>query len=155
GKNAGLEFSDPIPTLRLRQARVTCQITLEPKLIELVIIEGAKSRGQAAKGSEEAELRFDVVDDAAARNPLHKPEATLGFTLHVDQLIPCYQPVLDQVVAANTRVGHVTYFVCDIESAMHQIAAGPDMPHPRQDDVAETIIGSSLKTLQSAFFDQI
>src|SRR5262245_29120448 len=59
------------------------------------------------------------------------------------------------MVAANTRVGNVTNFVCGIESATHQIAAGPEMFRPWQDDVAESIIGSSLETLQSTFFDEI
>ena len=63
GKKAGLQFADPIPTLKFRQGRVTCQIAPEPKLIELIIVEGSKFRSQTAKGPDEAELRFDVIDD--------------------------------------------------------------------------------------------
>jgi hypothetical protein len=59
------------------------------------------------------------------------------------------------VVAAITRKGYVTDFVCGIEGAADQIAAGPDMSRPGQDDISEGHKGSSLKTLQSAFFDEI
>src|SRR5262249_22513512 len=59
------------------------------------------------------------------------------------------------MVAGNTRGGNVTNFVCSVEAATHHVAASPDMPRPRQDDVAERIVGPSPKTLQSAFFDQI
>src|SRR5262249_14491830 len=89
GKNAGLQFSDPIPTLRFRQSRVTCQVALELKLIKLIIIEGSKFRSQAAKSPDKAKVRFDVVDDATELNLLRKLEATLGFTLRLNQVISC------------------------------------------------------------------
>src|SRR5258706_1854722 len=38
---------------------------------------------------------------------------------------------------------------------MIQIAEGPDMSRPREDLNCKVIIGPGLKTLQSAFFDQI
>ena len=62
-------------------------MALEPKLIKLIIIEGSKFRSQAAKGPDEAELRFDVVDDATEPDFLCELEATLGSVLHLDQLI--------------------------------------------------------------------
>ena len=80
-------------------------------------------------------------------------EAMLGFTLHLSELISCCEKVRDQVVAAVSRVGKVTDLVCGIEGAAHQIAAGPDMSRPWQDDISKGHIGSGLKTLQSAFFD--
>src|SRR5262249_38101995 len=141
--------------LGFRQARVTCQIALEPKLIKLIIIEGSKFPSQAAKGPDEAELRFDVVDDATEPNLLYKLEATLGFTLHLNQLVSCCEQISDQEIAANTRRGNVTNFVCGIETATHQVAAGPHMFRPWQGAVAKSITGFSLKTLQSALFDQI
>ena len=36
-------------------------MALEPKLIESIIVEGAKFRGQPAKGADKSELRRDVV----------------------------------------------------------------------------------------------
>src|SRR5262245_11529278 len=87
GKKAGLQFSDPIPTLELRQGRVTSQVALEQELIELIIVERAQSCSQAAKASDKAELHFDVVDDEAEPNLSCKLEAVLGFTLHLNQLI--------------------------------------------------------------------
>src|SRR5262245_19843401 len=89
GKIAGLKFSDPIPTLKFRQGRVTSQIALEANLIELIIVEGSKFRSQAAKAPDKAELRFDVVDDETESKLLCKLEVILGFTLHLSQLISC------------------------------------------------------------------
>jgi len=53
----------------------------------LVVIEEAKLSSQTAKGSDEAELRSDVVDDATEPNPLYKLEATLRFSLYLGQRV--------------------------------------------------------------------
>src|SRR6266851_5295156 len=58
------------------------------------------------------------------------------------------------MVAAIRRESKVTDFVRGIKGATHQIAASPDMSRPWHDDISERHIGSSLKTLQSALFDQ-
>src|SRR4029450_1093683 len=145
GKKTGLQFSDPIPTLKFRQGRITCQIALKPELIELIILERAKFRSETAKAPDKAELHFDVVDNETEPDLLRKPEASLGFTLDLDQRISYCQQVFNQVVAAKTGVGNVTDFACGIEGAAHQIAAGPDMSSPWQDDISEGHIASSLK----------
>src|SRR5215510_6088687 len=155
GKKAGLQFSDPIPTLEFCQGRVACEIALELDLIELIIVKGSKFWSQAAKGPDKAELRFDMVDDETESNLLCKLEAILGFTLCLSQLISCCQHIFDKVVAAKARKGNITNFVGGIEGAVHQIAAGLDMSRPWQDDISEVHIGSSLVALQSAFFDQV
>src|SRR5262252_2081956 len=59
------------------------------------------------------------------------------------------------MVAADSRSAKVTSFVRGIESAPYELGPDPDMPRPWQDNVPERVIGSSLKTLQSALFDQI
>ena len=87
GKKAGLQFSDPIPALKFRQSRVTYQMALEPKLIESLIVEGAKFRGQPAKGPDKSELSCYVVNDETKPNLVRKLETILGFTLHLNQLI--------------------------------------------------------------------
>jgi hypothetical protein len=89
GKKAGLQFSDPIPALKFRQSRVTCQMMLESKIIESLIVEGAKFRGQPTKGANKSEVRGDVVNDETEPNLVCKLEAILGFTLHLSQLISC------------------------------------------------------------------
>src|SRR5215472_15070564 len=122
-------------------------MALEPKLIELIIIEGSKFRSQAPKGPDEAELRCDVVDDATEPDFLSKLKTTLRFALHLDQLISCRQHVSEQMVPAITRMGNGTNFVCGIEGATHQVATKPDMSRPGQDDIAERLIRSSLKAL--------
>ena len=96
-----------------------------------------------------------MVDDETEANLLRKPQAVLSFALHLNQLISCCQHVFDQMVAAITRKGKVTDFVGSIEGPDHKIAPGPDMFCPWQNDISEGHIRPSLKTLQSAFFDQI
>src|SRR5262249_29742185 len=78
-----------------------------------------------------------------------------GLTLHLRERISRRETVRDQVIAAVCRKGKVTDPVGSIEGATYQIAASLDMSRPWQDDISERHIGSSLKTLQSAFFDQV
>src|SRR5262249_5773751 len=84
-----------------------------------------------------------------------KLETILGFTLHLHELISRREKVRDQVVAAVSCIGQVTDFVRGIEGATHQIAAGLDMSRPWRDVISKDHIGSSLKALQSALFDQV
>jgi len=155
GKETSLQFSDPIPALKFRQSRVTCQTALESKLIESLIIERAEFRGQPTKGSDKSELHREVVNDETEPNLLGKREGILGFALYLSELISRRKKVFDQMIAAVRRKGNVSDLVRGIEGATHQIAAGLDMFRPWHDDISEGHIGSSLKTLQSAFFDQV
>src|SRR5215831_10563315 len=79
----------------------------------------------------------------------------LGLALHLDQLISCCQHISEQVVPAVASVGDGTNFASGIERAKHQVTTGPDMSRPWQDDIAKGLIGTSLKALQSPFFDQV
>src|SRR6266850_3097041 len=102
-------------------------MALEPKLIELLIVEAAEFRRQAAEGPDKPELRGDDVNDETEPSLLRKPEAILGFMLHVNERISRCQKVRIQVVAAISRKSEVTDLVRRIEAATHQLAASPDM----------------------------
>src|SRR6516225_6254557 len=130
-------------------------MALKSKLIEFVIVEGAKFRRQPTEGPDKSELRGDLVCNKTEPNLLRKLETILGLMLHLRERIPRREKVRNQVVAAVSRKGKVTDPIGGIEGATHQIAAGPDMSRPWQDDISEKHVGSGLKTLQSAFFDQV
>src|ERR1700720_1395169 len=59
GKETRLYLSDPIPTFRQRKTSVTCQMTLELKLVEVLVIERAEFRCQATKCPDDSEQRGD------------------------------------------------------------------------------------------------
>src|SRR5262245_21530447 len=130
-------------------------MTLESKLVKSLIVEGAKLRGQTTKRPDKSELRRDLVNDETEPNLLRKLETVLGFTLHLRELIPSREKVRDQVVTAISRKGKITDLVRGIEGATYQIATGLAMSRPWDDDISEPHISSSLKTIQSAFLDQI
>src|SRR5262249_27469196 len=155
GKEAGLQLSDRVPALDFRQSRAVGQMALESKLVESLVVERAKFRGQPAKRPDKSELRADLANDEAEPSLLRKLETILGFTLHLHEVISGRDEVRDQVVAAVGRIGQVTDFVRGIEGATDQIAAGPDMSRPWRDVIAKNHIGSSLKALQSALLDQL
>ena len=104
---------------------------------------------------DKSELGGDLVTDETEPNLPRKLEPILGLTLHLRERISRREKVRDQVVAAVCRKGKVTDPVGGIEGATYQIAASLDMSRPWQDDISERHIGSSLKTLQAAFFDQV
>ena len=62
-------------------------MALEPSLIELLVVEGAEFRRQAAQRADQPELRGDEVDDEAEPHLLRKREAILGFALHLGERI--------------------------------------------------------------------
>src|ERR1700752_3935748 len=129
-------------------------MTLEPKLIEPLIVKGAECRLQATKGPDEPELGGDDANDQSEPSLLRELEAILGFTLHLGERISRREKVRVQVVAAIRREGEVTDFVRGVEGATHQIAASPDMFRPWHDDISERHIGTGLEARQSAFVDQ-
>src|SRR5215831_8718511 len=130
-------------------------MALESKLIESFIVERAKFGGQPAKRPDKSELCGDLANDEAEPNLLRKLEAILGFTLHLRELISRREKVRYQVVAAISCISQVTDFVRGIECATHQIAARLNMSRPWCDVISKDHIGSSLKALQSALFDQV
>ena len=125
GKEAGLQLADPIPALGQRQIRVTRQMALESKLIELPIVEGAEFRRQAAERPDKPELRGDDVNDETEPRLLRKRETMLGFTLHLSERISRREKVRVQVVAAIRRKSEVTDLV-----ARHRRRDAPDRGQP-------------------------
>src|SRR5262245_61842792 len=128
---------------------------LKSMRVEALLVEAAKLRRQPTEAADEAELRRDLVDDETEPNLLGKPETILGFTRDSGERISRRQKVRDQVVGSVSSKGKIAEPVGGIEGATYQIAAGPDMPRPWQDDISESHIRSRLKTLQSPFVDQV
>src|SRR5215471_20638102 len=89
GKEASLKLSDRIPAVNFRQSRVIPQMVFESKFIKSLIVERAKFWGQSTKRPDKSELRGELVNNETELNLLGKPEAILGFTFHLSQLISC------------------------------------------------------------------
>jgi hypothetical protein len=62
-------------------------MTLELKLVEVIVIERTEFRFQAPKCPDQRELRSDLVSDAAKPYFFSKREARLSFTLHLRQRV--------------------------------------------------------------------
>src|SRR6266702_8292863 len=130
-------------------------MVFHPRLIHISIIEAAEFRGQAAERPNECKLRRDDVNDNPEPNPPQKRERILGFTLHLRKLFPRREKIRDQEVTAISRPSKVTHFVRSIKSATYEVATGPDMSLPGQDDISEQRIDTRAEALQSALLDQI
>ena len=105
-------------------------MALELKLIEPLIVEAAKFRGQPTEGPDQPELHSDEVNDEAEARFPGKREAVLGFRLHLGKRISHCQKVRAHLVAAISGKCKVTDPVGGIEGATHQIAAGQDVSSP-------------------------
>src|SRR5262249_16207179 len=127
GEKPRLQLSDPVPALELGQGGVRFQVLLEQKLVKAIIVETAEFRSQAAKASYKRELRPDVILDETETELLRELEVVLGLLLHLDEMIPGSQHVLNHVIAAEARVRNVTAFVRDIKGAADKIAARADV----------------------------
>src|SRR6267154_4466235 len=130
-------------------------MALEPRLIELLIVEGAECRRQAAQRPDQPELGDDAVNDKPEPRLLREREAMLGFAFHLGKRIARREKVRVQLVAAAGGVSEVADLVCRLEGAAHHIAASPDMSRPGHNAVSKLHIGPGLETRQSASFDQV
>jgi hypothetical protein len=139
----------------MRQMRTTGETALYPKLIKLPIIEGSKSRRQSAKSPDQPELSGSDVNDKPELRFLRKCERILGFTLHIDERVPCREKIRGQVAAAVSRTIEVARLVRRLQRAVQKITPSPDMSRPRQDETSEAHIGPGLEARQSVLFDQV
>src|ERR1700738_2434737 len=69
GKVARLQFSDPVPTLRLRRCWVGRKVLLELNFAELCIVEKTKFVSQTPQSSDKTELRPDDVNQVTELHP--------------------------------------------------------------------------------------
>src|SRR5215467_15668259 len=130
-------------------------MALDPQLIKLLIIKGAKCRRLSAKSPDQLELGGTDVNDQPEPRLLPKRESILGFVLHVNEGLSRRQKDRVQARAAIRRTSEVAGLVRSLERATQQIAARLDMFCPRHDLICEAEIGPGLEPLQPAFFDQI
>ena len=73
-------------------------MALEPKLIKLLIVEGAEFRRQAAQRPDQPELGGDDVNDETEPRLLREGEPILGFALHLGERIARREKVRVQVL---------------------------------------------------------
>src|SRR5258708_19613997 len=124
-------------------------MALEPRLIELLIVEAAECRRQAAQRPDQPELGDDAVNDKPEPRLLREREAMLGFAFHLGKRIARHEKVRVQLVAAVAGVSEVADRVCRLEGATQQIAASPDMSRPGQNPICNPQIGPGPQTRQS------
>src|SRR5216683_719264 len=130
-------------------------MALDPKLIKLLIVEGAKRRRQSPESPDQPELCGHSVNDRPEPCFLRKGESILGLTLRIIERVARREKVRGQLATAKRRVSDVANLVCCLERAAHQIPASPDMFRPGQNDISKVHIGPGLEALQSASFDQV
>jgi hypothetical protein len=85
-------------------------MALEPKLIKLPMVKRAEFGRQATEGPDKPELPDDDVNDEAKTSLLGKLQAILGFTLDLNERIPCRQKIGVQVVATVRGISKVPNF---------------------------------------------
>src|SRR3982074_3350731 len=130
-------------------------MALEPRLIELLIVEAAECRRQAAQCPDQPELGGDAVNDKPEPRLLREREAMVGFAFHLGKRIARREKVRVQLVAAVGGVSEVAQLVCRLERAAHQIAASPDMSRPGHHAISKLHMGPGREPRQSASFDQV
>src|SRR6202051_471552 len=139
----------------MRQMRTTGETALYRKLIKLPMIEGSKFWRQSAKGPDQSELSGSDVNDKPEPRFLRKCERILGFTLHINERVPCRKKIRGQVAAAVGRAIEVAHLVRRLQRAVQKITPSPDISRPRQNETSEAHIGPGLEARQSVLFDQV
>src|SRR4029077_9446655 len=137
------------------QTRIIRQMTFEPKLIKLSIIEAAELGCQASERPNQIELSRNGIDDETKPCPLRKLEAFLGFAVRVDERVSRREQIGVQAEATISRKGEIADPVCRIKGSMDQISSGSDMPRPRDDKISERKIDTGLEASQATLLDQV
>ncbi|WP_354124970.1 hypothetical protein [Bradyrhizobium sp. LA6.10] len=126
----------------------------DPKLVELLVVEGAECWGQPAERPEQPALRGDDVLDEPEPHLPDEGEASLGLAQNLDEWIASLEKIAVQIAAAVGRIGKIAAPVRAFESAAKEIARDPEVSGPRHDVCAENQIGRSLEAAYSALLDQ-
>ena len=124
-------------------------------LIELLVVEGAKCRRQAAEGPDQRELSSDEVNRDTEPRLLGKREATLGLGLDLVERIARSEKIGVQLIAAMSGASEIAEFVCRVQCAAHQIATGTDMSGPGKNTASKVHICPGLETRQPAPLDKV
>src|SRR4051794_26309798 len=98
-------------------------MALESKLIESLIVEGAKRRSQSPKSPNKSELHGEIVNDETEPNLLRILETPLGFPFHLSKWVPRRQKVGYQAITAITRKCNVPCAVGGSKGATYQITS--------------------------------
>src|SRR5258708_3263675 len=130
-KKSRLQLANPIPALGLCQIRAASKTALDLKLIKLPIIKESKCGRQSAKSPDQRELSGSDVNDRPEPRFLRKCERILGFTLHINERVPCREKIRGQVAAAVGRAIEVAHLVRRLQRAVQKITPSPDMSRPR------------------------
>ena len=86
----------------IAKIRVAGETALDPKLVKLLIVEGAECRRQAAERPDQPELRGDDVNDKTEPRLLRERETMLGFALHLGERIARREKVRVQMCCSCT-----------------------------------------------------
>src|SRR5260370_13975606 len=135
--------------------RTTGETALCPKLIKLPIIEGSKFRRQSAKSPDQPELSGSDVNDKPEPRFLRKCERILGFTLHINERVPCREKIRGQAAAAVGRAIDIAHLVRRLQRAVLKITPTPAMSRPRRHPTSEPHIRPALEPLRSVLFEQV
>src|ERR1700730_17661677 len=112
-------------------------MALDPQLIKLLIVEGAKRRRQSPESPDQPELCGHSVNDGPAPALRRKGQPILGLTLRIIERVARREKVGGQLPAAKRRVSDVANLVCCLERAVHQLSASPDLFRPGQNDISK------------------
>src|SRR5260370_13961548 len=135
--------------------RISGETAFQPQLVKMLIVKGAEFRRQPAQCPHQPKLRADTVIGKPEPYLLRIRNTTLDLALYLDQRIASSEKVRDQIPRAESCKGKVADLVCGLERPTQQIADSLDMSRPGEDLNCKVVVGPGLKTLQSAFFDQI
>src|SRR5216683_3726384 len=113
---------------------------LEPKLIEVIVIQRAKLCSHTTKRADKRELRSDDVHDDTERDVTRELEAILSLTLHLGQRISGHKKICNQVIAAICCKSEVADPVRFVEGAPHDLSSCLDVSLPWHDAIPKTQI---------------
>src|SRR5260221_11514336 len=128
---------------------------LEPKLIQVVVIQRAKLCSQATKCADKRELHRDDVHDDTEWDVIRELETSLSLTLHLGQRISGRKNICNQMIAAICCKSEVADPVRCVEGAPHELSSCLDVSLPWHDAIPKTQIGASLIAVQPTLLHQI
>src|SRR5258708_31858350 len=113
---------------------------LDPSLIELLIVEAAENRRQAAQRPHQPELAGVAVNNKPETHLLREGEGLLGFAFRLGKRIARREKVCVQLGAAVGGENEIAVLESRLERAAQRIAAGPDMSRPGHHAISKQLI---------------
>jgi hypothetical protein len=130
-------------------------MTLQPQLVEPVVVQGAEPSRQTPEVPDEGGLRVGGIYEVAECRAPAERQTGFRFRLHLGQRLTRHQQVRDEDAAAGYGRDAIARPDGEIEGAADQVAAASDVLRPGHEAIRQRQADEGLESAQAFALDEV